>query len=46
VSRLLAGSDGDLQARARSELRRALAPHQTDRGLALVGATWIVTARA
>ncbi len=42
-ARLLAGADPDAIARARAELAQALAPFRTHRGIALRGASWLVT---
>jgi SAM-dependent methyltransferase len=46
VSRLLAGAPAEVVARARERVRRALEPHQSAGGVALPGASWLVTARA
>ena len=42
-ARLLAGADAAAIARARAELAKALAPYRNDRGIALRGASWLVT---
>lgn len=46
VARLLAAQDEAVRARAEARLREALSELARERGIAMMGATWTVTARA